>query len=270
MYLSSSAAAGCGYADRIYTTERAASSERSSSVSFGGGLRAARSVVDDFKTRNPDRARHVDQQVRAGMNYIEKNGLSADMTAAMTMGEYQAYIYALTDSIPYDFTRQNDTTVISISEQGWEQMRKDPKYEAWVIGYLTEDRSIRNPFYSWGDDGGSVISEHFGASIEEHHGTGFHKPTAPKDDQDDDREDWWIKRHKRIKKLIREQTEKKMRQDAAARTRFQKEYALRRYEEAQGGISADRRPNPDPGSAGIAAAVMTEDVAAAETGAMTQ
>ena len=107
------------------------------------------SAVDNFKKRHPDRAHHVDKQVRAGQSFLGKNGLDRSLTEKMTMDEYQAYIYALIDRIPYDYTRQNDTTVVSISPKGWEQVRNDPKYEAWVIGYLVEDRSIRNPFYEW-------------------------------------------------------------------------------------------------------------------------
>ena len=34
--------------------------------------------------------------------------------------------------------------------QGWEQMRKDPDYEAWILGYFVEDRAVRNPFFGWG------------------------------------------------------------------------------------------------------------------------
>lgn len=235
MYLSSITAA-----NSAHTAQTGASAVPGNSGSAADGFRrsltAQKSVVDDFKAKNPGHARHVDRQVRAGLNYLEKNGLSADMTAAMTMDEYQAYIYALIDQIPYDSSRPNDTSVVSISDKGWEQMRKDPKYEAWIIGYLVEDRSVRNPFYSWGDDGGSISSEHFGASIEEHHGEGFHKPTTPKNDRDgsDKEEDWWIKRHRHIKKLIREQAEKSMKEDAAQRTRFWKEYAFHQYEDAQG------------------------------------
>lgn len=190
------------------------------------------SVVDTFKRRHPDSARHVDQQVRAGKAVREKYGAGIS-TEDMTMEEYQAYFYGLLETIPYDSTRVNDTTVISISEKGWEQMRKDPDYEAWILGYFVEDRSVRNPFFAWGNDSGSMITEHFGASIEEHHGQGISKAALegrkPDDDDDDDEEDWWIKRHKRMKKLMKEQVERSMKKDAAEKAAAKEIYARQRY-----------------------------------------
>ena len=77
------------------------------------------SVVDTFKRRHPDSARHVDEQVRAGKAVRERHGAGIS-TEKMTMEEYQAYFYALLDTIPYDSTHMNDTNIISISEEGWE------------------------------------------------------------------------------------------------------------------------------------------------------
>lgn len=185
------------------------------------------SVVDEYKRKHPDHARHVDQQVRAGRSVRAKNGAGVS-TETMTMAEYQAWFYALLETIPYDPTRVNDTTTISISDKGWEQMRKDPDYEAWILGYFAEDRSVRNPFFGWGNNEGCIIFERFGASIEEHRGDGFSKSAlkgSRPDDDDDDEEDWWIKRHKRMKKLLKEQVERDMKRDAAKRSVLQEEYA---------------------------------------------
>lgn len=115
------------------------------------------------------------------------------------------------------------------------QVRNDPKYEAWVIGYLVEDRSIRNPFYAWGNNAGNIISEHFGASIDEHHGQGFSKAVFKGDNSsdDDEEEDWWIKRHKRMKKLLKEQVERTMKQDALQKAALQDEYTRQQYLSAQ-------------------------------------
>lgn len=191
------------------------------------------SVVDTFKRRHPDHASHVDQQVRAGRAVRDKNGVP---TEDMTMEEYRAYFYALLETIPYDSTRVNDTTILTISDKGWEQMRKDPDYEAWILGYFVEDRAVRNPFFGWGNNAGSMITEHFGASIEEHHGEGFSKAAlkgnSDKDD-DEEEEDWWIKRHKRMKKLIREQVERNMKKDAAVKAAAKEEYARQQYISSQ-------------------------------------
>ncbi len=189
------------------------------------------SVVDEYKRKHPDHARHVEQQVKAGRAVREKYG-NAIPTENMTMAEYQAYFYALLDTIPYDSTRVNDTTTLSISDEGWEQMRKDPDYEAWILGYFVEDRAVRNPFFGWGHNDGSIIFERFGASIEEHRGDGFSKSIFKGNDPDDDeedKEDWWIKRHRRMKKLLKEQVERDQKEDAARRSALQQEYARQQY-----------------------------------------
>lgn len=187
------------------------------------------SVVDQYKRRHPDHASHVDQQVRAGRAVRDKNS-SGISTREMSMAEYQAWFYALLDTIPYDSTRINDTTSISISDSGWEQMRKDPDYEAWILGYFVEDRSIRNPFFGWGNNEGSMIFERFGASIEEHRGDGFSKAALKAPDSDEEEEeDWWIKRHKRMKKLMREQVERSMKRDAAQKAAARELFAKQQY-----------------------------------------
>lgn len=218
---------GINYQNTVYEySSKNTSKAATASNSFGNLLKE--SAVDDYKMRHPDRAGHVDKQVKAGKAFLEKNGLDSSLTENMTMDEYQAYIYTLIDKIPYDYTRQNDTTFVSISDRGWEQMRKDPKYEAWIIGYLVEDRSIRNPFYGWGNNSGNVIAERFGASIDEHIGQSVSKAVFKDDSSDDDdEEDWWIKRHKRMKKLLKEQVERTMKKDAAEKAALQEEYALR-------------------------------------------
>lgn len=251
----------------IYETSTADSTKKAQSYdSFKDTL--TESVVDTFKRRHPDRARHVDQQVRAGKSVKEKNGVAGLSAEDMTMEEYQAYFYALLDTIPYDSTRVNDTSIITISDKGWEQMRKDPDYEAWILGYFVEDRAVRNPFFGWGNDAGSMITEHFGASIEEHHGEGFSKAALKgnsDNEDDDDEEDWWIKRHKRMKKLMREQVERSMKKDATQKAAAKEEYTRQQYISSQRQhnfltsnttlVAGDiAKPNPDGLAASMAAA----------------
>ncbi len=204
------------------------------------------SVVDAFKRKNPDRSSHVDQQLKAGRAVREKYGKGIS-TEDMSMAEYQAYFYALLDTIPYDYTQMNNTTTISISDEGWEQMRKDPDYEAWILGYFVEDRSVRNPFFGWGDNDGCIIYEQFGASIEEHRGVGFSKAAlkGSKPDDDDDEEDWWIKRHKRMKKLLKEQVERSVQRDMAQKAAAREEYAKHQYASSQRQHSFLTKGSPD-------------------------
>lgn len=192
------------------------------------------SVVDQYKRKHPDHASHVDQQVRAGRAVRDRNG-SGVSTKDMSMAQYQAWFYALLNTIPYDSTRINDTTSISISDRGWEQMRKDPDYEAWILGYFVEDRSVRNPFFGWGNNDGCMIFERFGASIEEHRGDGFSKAALkdPDPEDEEEEEDWWIKRHKRMKKLMKEQVERSMKRDAARKSAAREAFAKQQYASRQ-------------------------------------
>lgn len=210
----------------------AASSTKTSDSSDSFRNLVQESVVDEFIRKNPDHASHVDQQVKAGRAVREKYGRGIS-TEDMSMAEYQAYFYALLDTIPYDYTQMNNTVTISISDKGWEQMRKDPDYEAWILGYFVEDRAVRNPFFGWGDNEGSIVFERFGASIEEHRGDGFSKAalrgSQPDDEDEDKEEDWWIKRHKRMKKLMKEQVERSIKRDIAQKSAAQEEYARQQY-----------------------------------------
>ena len=248
-----------------YSASAGSSTGKTQATDHAGSFKDAltESVVDKYKRRHPDHAAHVDKQVRAGKSVKERNGVSDFSTENMTMAEYQAYFYALLDTIPYDSTRINDTSVISISDKGWEQMRKDPEYEAWILGYFVEDRAVRNPFFGWGNDAGSMITEHFGASIEEHHGEGISKAALKgNSDKDDDEEDWWIKRHKRMKKLMKEQVDRAIKRDVAQKAAAREEYTRQQYLSSarqhsfltSDGKTVPTAPNPEGISAAMAAA----------------
>ena len=225
---------GINYQNTTYEYS-STSTSKSTSTSDSFDSRMEESVISRYKRNHPDRANHVNQQLRAGRAVRDKNGLDTKTVQNMTMEEYQAYFYALLDTIPYDSTQRNNTTFVSISDEGWEQMRKDPDYEAWILGYFVEDRSVHNPFFYWGADAGNVVYERFGASIEEHRGQGFSKAVFKNDssDNDDDAEDWWIKRHKRMKKLLHEQVERTMKENAAQKVLLQEEYARNQYVHTQ-------------------------------------
>ena len=199
------------------------------------GLKEERktSVVDEYKKKHPEDARHVEQQVKAGRAVRLKNGVPNASTEDMTMEEYKNYFHALLDTIPYDATRVNDVTMISISEAGWEQMKKDPDYEAWILGYFVEDRAVRNPFFGWGGNDGSFCVEKFGASIEEHHGQGFSKSSVIGAKTDKDEESWWTKRRKKTKQLMEEQAERAQQKAKAKKVIAQEEFVRQQYQSRQ-------------------------------------
>ena len=50
-----------------------------------------------------------------------------------------------------------------------------------------------------------IIYEHFGASIDEHHGEGYSKSAINGDKTEDEEESWWMKLLKKTKVLLDEQ-----------------------------------------------------------------
>ena len=138
------------------------------------GVSQPNSVVEDYRRKHPEESGHIDKQVSAGMRVRETYGGADINTSEMSMDEYKEYITDILGKIPFHSSRPYDEEVIYISEAGWEQMKNDPEYEAWVLGYNVENRSVPNPFFGMGDKGMYAV-EHFGASIEEHHGEGYSK-----------------------------------------------------------------------------------------------
>ena len=187
------------------------------------------SAVEQYKREHPESVLRVDGQVRAGRSVIAKNGADNVSREDMTMEEYKDFINGLMNSIPFDATRIYDREIVSISDAGWEQMKNDPDYEAWVLGYTAENRSVRNPFFGWPGASGSVYVEKFGASIEEHLGQDIGKsgPGSSFDNVKNEKS-WWEKRHEKMEELMEEQAKKAMKK-AQAKRAFEQQRSLNRY-----------------------------------------
>ena len=202
----------------------AGSVEKAQSASKTG--KAAESAVAAFKKKYPESAGHVDGQVKAGKKVLEKNGVTDVSREEMTMEEYKAFFTALMDSIPFNASHQGDVEIWSISEKGWEQMKNDPEYEAWVLGYTSENRAVYNPFASWPGYSPGICTEKFGDCIEQHIGQSVPMSTgSSKKTNDSDEESWWMRRHKRLKELL-EQQEKAAREQAALNRKMELENLL--------------------------------------------
>lgn len=193
-------------------------------VSYSSKTASGESVVEDYKRRHPEDAAHVHKQVQAGKKVWAKNGVEHVSRDGMSMEEYQRFFHTLLDTIPYDSSRACDVSYLSVSDEGWEQMKKDPEYEAWILGYFVEDRSVRNPFFGWGGNTGIICFEHFGASIEEHHGEGFSKSAINGNKNKKKEESWWDKRRKRTKELLMQQQAKAIEEARAKREASLQEY----------------------------------------------
>ena len=166
-----------------------------------GGLRPSRvetSTVDDFIRRRPDSKYQVERMVDAGKNVLSKYG--SDKVDEMSMDEYKHYIYGILDKIPFDSSQVRDIQFIDITGKGWEQMKNDPKYEAWVVGYFKVDRSVHIPFANMPGYEPSIHTEHFGASIDEHLGQSY--PASRSTGGEKDSEDWWKKRKERQEEYL--------------------------------------------------------------------
>lgn len=193
-------------------------------VSYSSKAASKESVVEAYKRKHPESAAHVSKQVQAGKKVWVKNGMEHVSRDEMSMEEYQRFFYALLDTIPYDSTRVCDVSHLSISDKGWEQMKQDSEYEAWILGYFVEDRAVRNPFFGRGGNMGMICFEHFGASIEEHHGEGFSKSAINGDKDNREEESWWDKRRKKTKELMQEQQAKAIEEARARREENLQEY----------------------------------------------
>lgn len=206
-YIAKQASSGIGGSGFAGSVEKAQSAPKTG--------KAAESAVAAYKKKHPEDAAHVDGQVKAGKKVLEKNGVTDVSREDMTMEEYKAFFTALMDSIPFDASHQGDVEIWSISEKGWEQMKNDPEYEAWVLGYTSENRAVYNPFASWPGYSPGICTEKFGDCIEQHIGQSI--PTSSgssKKTEDSDEESWWVRRHKKLKELL-ELQEKAARQQAA-------------------------------------------------------
>lgn len=220
------------YTAGIYSNQvnKQAKNSQMETTSFADKMAERReSAATQYKRNHPEDASHVDAQVRAGKSVITKNGADNVSREDMTMEEYKIFINGLLSSISFDSTRIYDKEFISISDAGWEQMKNDPDYEAWVLGYTVENRSVRNPFFGWPGASGSVYVEKFGASIEEHIGqsVGTSGPGSSSI-QIKNEKSWWEKRHEKMEELMEEQ-EKKAMKKAQAQRAFEQERSLNSY-----------------------------------------
>ncbi len=216
------------YTAGIYSrsVNRQVKSSQTERTSFADKIVQKReSVVDQYKRKHPKDVSHVNAQVRAGKSVIAKNGVENVSREDMTMEEYKAFINGLLSSIPFDSTRIYDKEYVSISEAGWEQMKNDPDYEAWVLGYTAENRSVRNPFFGLPGASANICVEKFGASIEEHLGQSVGTSgLGGSSNKVKNEKSWWEKRQEKMEELMEEQALKALKKAQAQRAFEQERY----------------------------------------------
>lgn len=153
-------------------------------------------------------------------NVSETGKMGAVSTKDMTMEEYKQYIHDKISQIPMHPTRMSESISINISEAGFEAMKNDPEYEAWVLndlrtGWAQADR--------WAGVGGGAYSTiYYGATKEECHAemwsAGYQNGSGKSLFDSKAKDSFWerrVERKKQMEAQIEEQQEKKRIQKAA-------------------------------------------------------
>ncbi len=130
----------------------------------------------------------------------------------MTMEEYKQYIYDEISNIPMHPSRMQDNFSIHISEEGFEAMKNDPEYEAWVLQDIRRGFQQENALA--GICGGSFCISYYGATKEECHAQmwskGYNNGKGESLYKLKSEKSFWEKRREKKRKLKKLQDEMRM------------------------------------------------------------
>lgn len=134
------------------------------------------------------------------------------------MEAYKQEIYRRIAGLSMDPSRNQDSVMVEISDEGFAAMWKDPEYEQWVLDVLKKDFAVYNPWSSV--SGGNLSIHHFGASKEEYRGESFAKGLSGgrKSLIEDEEEGFW-ERRARINRELLQASEERAQINAAMRQR---------------------------------------------------
>lgn len=104
-------------------------------------------------------------KTNGGGNVSNLNKVS---TKNMTMKQYKNYIKGKINALPVSSSQALNSVSVTITEEGFEAMKSDPEYEAWVLNSLGTDFAYNDPWS--GFSGGRYVVHHFGATKEEYKG----------------------------------------------------------------------------------------------------
>lgn len=111
----------------------------------------------------------------------------------MSMEEYKQYIHDKISQIPLDPSQSGWIWNIQITEEGFEAMKNDPEYEAYVLDAIRANFSF---FDAWHSKNWSVL--HFGATKEESYGQSYLSASAFELKPE---ETFWERRQEKKKKM---------------------------------------------------------------------
>ena len=172
------------------------------------------------QTKTTSFSDRIAEKSAESQNVSETGKAGAVSTKDMTMEEYKQYIHDKISQIPMHPTRMSESISINISEAGFEAMKNDPEYEAWVLndlrtGWAQPDR--------WaGVCGGAYSTIYYGATKEECHAemwsAGYQNGSGKSLFDSKAKDSFWerrVERKQRMEAQIKEQQEKKRIQKAA-------------------------------------------------------
>lgn len=134
------------------------------------------------------------------------------------MEVYKQEIYRKIAGLSMHPSRNQDSVMVQISDEGFAAMWKDPEYEQWVLDVLKKDFAAANPWSSVA--GGNLVIHHFGADKEEYRAESFPKGLSGgrKSLMEDEEEGFW-ERRARINREILEAREENARINKAIERR---------------------------------------------------
>lgn len=193
------------------------------------------------KEQEKEDTRFVDsvREKSEGSGSIADNSKIGSVSAKdMTMEEYKQYIYSKISQIPMHPTREGESISVTISEAGFEAMKNDPEYEAWVLHDLQVGWS--QPDKWSGICGGAFSTIYYGASKEECHAemwsAGYNNGNGGEIFNDKSKNSFWerrIENKKRIENQVKKQQEKKQIQKKQAERTAYEEYVQNKRLSAQ-------------------------------------
>lgn len=184
-------------------------------------------------------------------------------TRDMTMEEYKQYIYDKISQLPMHPTRMNETISITISDAGFEAMKNDPEYEAWVLNDLQVGWAQPD---NWsGICGGAFSTIYYGATKEECHAemwcAGYQNGNGKRLYEDKSENSFWerrVERKRRLEEQYEELQEKKILAKRMAQEQYYEELLERKAENSRFMLSLNGEKRMSQVSAAYEANVMTD------------
>lgn len=189
---------------------------------------------NEAKGGNAESPSFCDRVAEKSQNVSETGKAGAVSTKDMTMDDYKQYIHEKISQIPMHPTRMWENISIHISEAGFEAMKNDPEYEAWVLndlrtGWAQPDR--------WaGVCGGAYSTICYGATKEECHAemwsAGYQNGSGKSLFDGRAKDSFWERRTEQKKRteaqIKKEQEKKRMQKEINAKAAMEKSDAQRR------------------------------------------